>query len=194
MKISKLLIITILLFVIVNTTYFHEEYTGFFGFLFFCLIYFAILPFQLKNLIQLISNKFTDKSLIINFSFISLLLLIILYKPTGIINFEKFESKNEYIAAREGAANCNMTLKLKENKNYKLKSVCFGVLISEGKYQKKNDTIWFKPSITIHSEKDYNFGIIKSKSKFGSKGSIFLYKNKNDTLPLELWTQLNNLK
>ncbi len=71
---------------------------------------------QFKNLIVIALKKFKDKTKILNFIIISVLLLTIVIKPRGIIDFEKFESKDKFIASREGGGSCNETLKLRKIK------------------------------------------------------------------------------
>ncbi len=70
--------------------------------------------------------------------------------------------------------------------------VCFGVQKIKGKYSQNHDTIWFNPSIKRNTKEQYKFGIIITNPK--NKGSIYLYKEKNDPMPFELWVELNEIK
>ena len=125
------------------------------------------------------------------------LLLIVLtltfIKPFGMIDFEKFESKTILIAEREGVAGCSMTLKLKENKKFIAKSICFGMTKTIGCYEIKNDTIYFYDIKLGRNDKEfYKFAVLKP-SKI-NHFSLLCLKSKNDTIGHGLKVKLNRLK
>ncbi|MFT5914011.1 MAG: hypothetical protein ACI81T_000498 [Bacteroidia bacterium] len=75
-----------------------------------------------------------------------IVLVLIYYKPYGLIDFEKFESKNLLVAEREGVANCFTTLKLKEDSTFIEKTTCFVVNEIKGTYRQNGETIIFSTS------------------------------------------------
>lgn len=131
---------------------------------------------------------------------IGLLLIVLILtfiKPFGIIDFEKFESKNILIAEREGVAGCSMTLKLKENKKISAKSVCFGMTETIGKYEIKNDTIYFYDIKLGRNDKEfYKFAVLRPSKKFNNSKSFTLlcFKSKNDRIGQGLKVKHNGLK
>jgi hypothetical protein len=50
------------------------------------------------------------------------LLGLIVAKPNGIIPFEKFESKDLFVACQEGVASCTTNLRLKENNQFYIRN------------------------------------------------------------------------
>lgn len=131
---------------------------------------------------------------------IGLLLIVLILtfiKPFGIIDFEKFESKNILIAEREGVAGCSMTLKLKENKKFTAKSVCFGMTETIGQYEIKKDTIFFY-DIKLGRGEDqfYKFAVLRPSKKFNNSKSFTLlcFKSKNDRIGQGLKVKHNGLK
>ena len=119
----------------------------------------------------------------------SLVIGLTIYKPFGLINFDKIEGKDLLVAQREGAANCMTTLKLKENRNFVERSVCFGVDKTNGTYDLKNDTIWF--SNISRGNEFYKFGVIVELEN--EREEIVLYHHVNDTMPLNLFVNKNEL-
>ena len=81
------------------------------------------------------------------------------------------------------------TLKLKENGDFVERSVCFGVDKTNGNYELKNDTIWF--SNVSRGNEFYKFGVIVAMEN--EREEIILYHNKNDTIPLSLYVNKNEL-
>ena len=126
--------LTLILFLIINTSYYWEGEFGIFAFPIFIILFilFFLLCIELIRQIYIsIRDKFTEKrrNFLLTFMFITLTLIII--KPTGIINFEKLEGENLYFAQAEGAANCTSTLKLKNQISSYMK-----VFVSEWKERK----------------------------------------------------------
>jgi hypothetical protein len=113
------------------------------------------------------------------------------YRPFGIINLRQFESKDLLIAEREGAANCTTTFRLKKDKTFRERNVCFGVTKQNGHYSIHNDTIIFSGI-----DKDvYKFAVIKPPDSLSESkaGDFFLYRASEDTTPLRLWIIRNEL-
>lgn len=120
---------------------------------------------------------------------LTLVIGLTLYKPYGLIDFDKFKGEDLLFAQREGAINCTETLKLKEGKKFVQRSVCFGVRNTNGNFDKKNDTIWFFK--TKSETKFYEFGVIKKIKNYNEE--ISLFRDKNDTIPLNLKVSKNEL-
>jgi hypothetical protein len=109
------------------------------------------------------------------------------------IDFEKIESKNVLIAEREGVAGCSMTFKLKENKKFTAKSVCFGMTETIGSYDIKNDTIYFYDVELGRDENEfYKFAVLKPLKI--NHFSLLSFQSKNDTIGHGLKVILNELK
>ncbi len=203
MKNERLIITTIIFFLIVNTTYYWEgklELFHFPVFLILVVIYFGLGLALIRQIYFLIREKFSDKTRLINIGLLTIVLTLTFLKPFGLIDFEKLEGDNVLVAEREGAANCMTTLKLKDDFTFSERSVCFGVTEIKGKYHIQNDTIYFdNVSLSRDENEFYKFAIIEP-SKFDKDGKHFdltRYKSLTDTIGHELWitkNELNKLK
>jgi len=186
-----LIISTVVLFLLINTEYYWEGL--FFGFdLFlkwFYIIFFLILIICLvRHIVLIIKERFKNRQRIYLTLIMSLFLGLIYTKPFGIINFEKFEARDVLEAMQEGAGNCTITLKLKENKKFTITSLCFGEDKMHGTYSLKADTIKLNFSILSIITKRYQYGIYNKES-----GEVLMYTSKNDTMPYPLTVFKNEL-
>ncbi|MFA6083063.1 hypothetical protein [Mucilaginibacter sp.] len=189
---SKLLLVSILLFLTINTLYFWEGILGFFAMILPIVLAITFLILTIKVFYQLyliVKNRFEEKGRIYKTVIVILLLTLITLRPYGIINYSAFEGENLLVAEREGSANCMTTLMLKENHKFKMRSVCFGIDEEVGTYSIKNDTIKLNYSTFTKRDKNQRFGIIKAAGK-----SIYLYRSLNDTIPMPLYINKNELK
>lgn len=174
--------LTLVLFLLINTAHFWGGDFGIFAFpIFFLLfiLFFLLLIELLRQIYISIRDKFGDKSRNYLLAFMTLCIILIIAKPTGIINFDKLEGENLYFAQSEGAANCTSTLKLKKSDKFIYESVCFGFDKTKGNYEIKKDSIFFR-----------NFDKRKFQFEFGKidkKGNnIILYRKKNDKNPYSI--------
>ncbi len=196
-KKNKILItITIIFFLVVNTSYYWKSNLGFITLpisLILFLIYFVLCIVTIRYLYFAFNERFKNKERMFSIGLLLIVLTLTFIKPFGIIDFEKFESKTILIAEREGVAGCSMTLKLKENKKFTAKSVCFGMTETIGSYEIKNDTIYFY-DVELGRDEDefYKFAVLKP-SKI-NHFSLLCHKSKNDTIGHGLKVTLNELK
>jgi len=200
MKNKILLLTTFILLLIVNTTFFWEGKLGFFAMvlsLILVIVYGVLIISLLYQIYLAIREKFKSTQRLISISIVAVVLVLIYIRPDGIINFEKFQGNDLLIAEREGAANCYTTLKLKENKKFIEKSICFGVSEITGKYSIKGDSIFFS-DVQLGRDKSeyYQFAVIKQSASENKKiiGELKRFMNYGDTLPHELWITKNELK
>jgi hypothetical protein len=203
LKNKRLIITTIIFFLIVNTIYYWEGKLGLFHFpvfLILVVIYFGLGLALIRQIYFLIREKFRDKTRLINIGLLTIVLTLTFLKPFGLIDFEKLEGNNVLVAEREGSANCMTTLKLKDDFTFSERSVCFGVTEIKGEYHIQNDTIYFdNVSLSRDENEFYKFAIIEP-SKFDKDGKHYdltRYKSLTDTIGHELWitkNELNKLK
>ena len=200
MKNKILLLTAFILLLIVNTAFFWEGKLGSFAMvlsLILMVVYGVLIISSLYQIYLAIWEKFKSTQRLISISIVAVVLGLIYFRPYGIINFEKFQGNDLFIAAREGAANCNTTLKLKENNKFIEKSICFGVSEITGKYSIKGDSIFFS-DVQLGRDKNeyYQFAIIKQSASENKKiiGELKRFMNYSDTLPHELWITKNELK
>ena len=195
-KNNILISITIIFFLVVNTSYYWKSNLGFITLpisLILFLIYLVICIVTIRYLYFAFNERFKNKDRMFSIGLLLIVLTLTFIKPFGIIDFEKFESKNILIAEREGVAGCSMTLKLKENKKFTAKSVCFGMTETIGCYDIKNDTIHFY-DVELGRDEDefYKFAVLKP-SKI-NHFSLLCHKSKNDTIGHGLKVTLNEFK
>ena len=200
MKIKILLLTTFILLLIVNTAFFWEGKLGSFAMilsLILVIIYGVLIISLLYQIYLAIREKFKNTQRLISIGIVAVVLVLIYFRPDGIINFEKFQGNDLLIAEREGAANCNTTLKLKESNKFIEKSICFGVSEITGKYSIKGDSIFFS-DVQLGRDKSeyYQFAVIKQSASENKKiiGELKRFMNYSDTLPHELWITKNELK
>ena len=179
---------SILLLLIVNTSYFWENLPGLFDItiLFLTLLGFIILfVFFINQLIKGITEKFKNRIRILNL-LISLTVLILTYLyPFGFIKFEDvFDGENIFFAQYEGTINGTVSLKLKKEKQFIEKSVYFGVDNYKGSYEVKNDTLFLTYDNKSNFNEDMSFCIEDKKFK----NHLLYYRNINDTIPLRMKT------
>jgi hypothetical protein len=188
----------LIFFLIVNTKYYWERKLGFFAFpmfLFLLIFYLGIGVVLVKQIYFLVKNKTLDKTRLITIGILILVLILTFLKPSGIIDFERFESDNILIAEREGSANCMTTLKLKEDFTFSERSICFGINEIKGNYHLQNDTIYFDKVSIVRNDDFYEFAVMNpSKSnKDDNHFDLILYKSLKDTVGHKLWITKNNL-
>lgn len=199
MKHKRLLIATIVFFLLINTTYFWEGKLGMFVMLtsLILIVTFLVLTVLLFRQIYFsIKEKFIDKQRLFVIGFLTLTLVLPIFFPGGLVNFEKFESESILIAQREGAANCLTTLKLKANKKFNERTICFGITEITGTYNLKGDTIFFDyDSPSRQGNKYYKFAIIKNVDSINKthKGDLVRFKDNSDTTGIAFWIIKNEL-
>ncbi|MBN2612378.1 MAG: hypothetical protein JXB00_12540 [Bacteroidales bacterium] len=193
MKKKGLIIISIIFFLLVNTSYYWEGKLGLFTYPFFLLLVIIYLVLGIALIRQFylsIKEKFGNKNRLLTIGFLLSVLIIIFFKPHGLINFDKLEGDDLLVAEREGAANCMITLKLKDDYTFKERRVCFGVTENTGEYHIQNDTIYFdNVNIGRHTDDYYDFGVVKPSklNKDGKHFNMVRYKSLTDTLGQELF-------
>lgn len=102
------------------------------------------------------------------------LLQVLLFRNTKTL--ADWQSKDIFIATREGAASCATTLYLKSDKRFVLRGVCFGVDKVEGVYKIQGDTIFlvggnYPDSWTKH----YRFCVFNRASNPARKPTISVH-------------------
>jgi hypothetical protein len=189
---NKLLLVTVLLFLLINTQYFWEEMLGFFAMpltLVFA-ITFLVLVFQVLRQIYLSAReRFRDKQRIYKITLVIILLTLVVLRPFGLIDYRVFESENVLVAEREGVANCMTTLMLKESGRFRMRSVCFGVDEETGTYTFNKDTLKLNYASFRGGDNGFKYGILDTADK-----SLKLYRTALDTLPIPLYVSKNEIK
>lgn len=199
MKYKGFIIATTIFFLIINTSYFWEGKLGGWAFPVFTVLfifYVILAAMLLRQLIVSFKEKFTDRQRVTVSVSLLLILLLVCFKPSGIIDFDKLAGKDVLIAEREGAANCKTLLKLKDNYTFIEKSVCFSVTEVKGSYEIRGDTVFFKNvSLDRYTDSFYQYAIVRPTGyEVKAIGSLMLYRDKADKKGQELWIVRNDLK
>lgn len=199
LKNKGLLITTIIFFLIVNTTYYWEGKLGLFAFPVFLLlaaVYLGLVVALIRQIYFLIKEKIKVKTRLISIGLLTVVLILTFLKPFGLIDFDKLEGEDVLVAQREGAANCNTTLKLKDDFTFIERTVCFGVTEIKGEYRLQNDTIYFDNVSFGRQESDFYMFAVVQPSKFSNSGKQFdliRYQNFQDTIGHTLWVTKNEI-
>jgi Ca2+/Na+ antiporter len=189
---SRLAITAIILFLVINTSYFWEGMFGIFAILIYLIliIIFAVLTFSvLKQLYFAIKENFKIKQRLYKICFVVLVLITVVMRPFGIINYASFESENILVSDREGVANCMTTLMLKESGRFKMRSVCFGIDEDIGTYTIQNDTVKLNYLSTRGATGRFKYAVLDSTKKY-----LRFYNTTPDTTPYWLYIRLNKTK
>lgn len=199
MKNKGLIITTIIFFLLVNTTYYWENKLGlvdFPAFLFLVVLFFVLFILLLRHFFLAIKENFSNRQRLLIIAVLTIILALAFSKPAGLIDFEKFDGKDILVAQREGAANCIIIFKLKENNKFTEKRICFGMTEIKGDCKLKNDTIFFE-NVELGSGEDefYKFAVIRHSKLSKDNKHFYLarYKSLNDTTGHELWITKNDL-
>lgn len=179
----------IIFFIIINLTYFWETKFGSISMPIFVIlmgVFFVLVLVLLQQIILAIRENFrlsSRNSLIV---FMAIILALIYCHPNGIIDFEQWEGKDVLIAQREGNANCMTTFKLKQNHNFVEKRVCFAFSKITGKYEIRNDTIFFSEVKIPQGKQPYYKYALITKS-VDNKHILQQYPDSIDSGSYELW-------
>jgi hypothetical protein len=182
----------------VNTTYYWEGKLGiltFPAFLILVIVFVGLFITLLRQLYFATKEKFKDKQRSYKIALLTVVLTLTIFKPFGLVDFDKLKGADILIATREGGGNCTTTLKLKENYEFRQRDVCFGVSEVKGTYRISNDTIYFETSdFNKGKNKYYDFAVIRP-TKYGMEDNKFdlVLFNKNDTLGHKLYVIKNEI-
>lgn len=183
---------SILLLLIINTSYFWENLPGLFdmAITFLVLIGFIIMIIIFINqLIKGFAQKFKNKIRILNTFILSTVLFLIYFYPFGFIDFEKiFYGEDIYFTQYEGTASGTITLKLKKENKFIEKHVFFGIENYKGNYEIKNDTLFLIYNNKSNFNEKQSFCIENKKFK----NHLLYYRNTKDTIPLRMKTLKGN--
>ncbi len=161
--------------------------------LFLVIVFMVLLIKCFFQLAKAKKEKFSNPSRNWTFAVSSILLVLIFLWPQGMINFEKLEGENILVAHREGLANCMSTIQLKPNATFKLRNVCFGLSEFKGKYEYKNDTIfYFVPNASQGHKPYYEYGTVQEIGKQGKK-ILIQYQSRRDTTGVRFEITKNKL-
>lgn len=158
------IVYAIIFLILVNTSFFWEQFSGFefvIGLLFILMYIGTFLLFAIFGLFSLF-HKFKKKRFNFGFIVFGVLCVFIKYFPLGFIDFEKhLHGKNMLSSSIEGAANCTTTIHLKSNNRFYRHIICFGNTKDRGDYRIENDTIWFTYNYNKDIEVQKTFAVIE---------------------------------
>lgn len=170
MKKNAIIVFSISLLLLVNTSYFWVKLPVLFdasiSFLLF-LSFLILIVLFIKQLKKGFNEKFQFKKRNINIV-VSLFVLVIIYLfPFGCINFEKIIYGEDILYIQyEGVANGTINLKFKNDNVFIEKSIFFGIDYNQGKYKIKNDTIFLE---------------FNKKSSFNNKNAYCTFDKSNNS-------------
>jgi amino acid transporter len=190
MKNKALLIITVIFFLLVQSRYYLEDLftTDRFPFMemvsvFVLFLVFIILVMSfLFQVEKAFKEKFNNRSRLYLITFMLFALGVTVWRPFGLVDFEKFEGKDVFVANAEGAANCNSILKLKDNK-------------IKGTYSITGDTIKFVGFDRKEHHPKLRFAIVRPTKFLNSKvkSDVLMHFDDNDTAKRPLLVTMNKI-
>lgn len=195
---KRVIVKTLLFFVIVNTSYYWLGKLSLLAFpamLLLAVLYLALCISLLRQVYHLFREKFRDKQRLIPTTLLIAVLVLTAYRPFGFIDFDRLEGEDLLVAEREGAANCRTTIKLKDDLTFREQEICFGQTDITGTYQWTNDTLFFEDiSLPLFKEGFYKFAIIETPEDTSRLSTLIRYKDFNDTTGHKLWITKNELQ
>ena len=191
MRSRTVVIISIIFFTLVNTSYFIEKLSGIWDILIAIVttLGFLVLGIILiGQLFKLFKEKLGDKSRIISTIVLIITLTVTGIFPLGVINYEDLQGEDLLVASLEGGANCQTVLKIKKNNKFIQTSLCFGVDKWSGTHQIFGDTVKLNYVDTADLNKKFAYGLIKlTKNKEYIKiGRILMFQSYKDTMGLPM--------
>lgn len=126
MRNKTLFIITVIFFLLVQSRYYLENVITTDGFpfmeivsVFVLFLVFIILVISfLFQVEKAFKEKFNNRSRLYLITFMLFVFIVTVWRPFGLVDFEKPEGKDVFVASAEGSAKCNSILKLKDNKQF----------------------------------------------------------------------------
>jgi hypothetical protein len=104
-------------------------------------IYLMLLVALLVTVYKSARERFKSRSRNVALVVTSTVLVLTFMFPFGIVDLDKFEPPDLFVAQYEGVANCTITLKLKPEQRFAVVTICFGVSESRGTYTVSGDTL-----------------------------------------------------
>ena len=195
MKHKALTVTAIIFFLILNTRYYWEPEIGSLSFPAFLLLGLVFIVLAIILIVQTYfayRENFRARGRLVAIVTLAAVLLAIVIKPAGIIDFNRWEGKDLLVAEQEGGGGCHTILRLKEHGRFKERSVCFGVDEVTGNYTLRNDTIYFDHVKLRRSGKEeyFRFAVINKNNK---RFDLIRYKDQNDTAGKGLFITRNEL-
>ncbi|RYJ42092.1 hypothetical protein [Flavobacterium beibuense] len=181
MKLKILLVTEIVFFLLVNTAYFWEgnlSYWAFPIFIFEMITFFTLVIILIWQLVLIVKEKLANRLRNITVLVLLFVITLTIYKPFGLIDFEKWEGEDVMVAHYEGVANGGTTIRLKNNGFYFVKEVYFGLRKYSGQYRLSNDTVFFN-----HNKNDK--GVVLKYGVFSEKSFLATF-SKNDSISISL--------
>lgn len=198
---KRLIILSGVFFLVVQTSYFWELWLESLSMLLVFLLFIVFMTLAglfVSHLVMLIKERFRNRQRLIVAAVLFVAVSTTILKPAGLIDFDRLTGKDLFIAMREGSANCQSILKLKDNNTFVERDLCFGISEIKGNYSIKGDTIFFSNVKPNRSNRQYYmYSVIKRKNKiendyYKSVGDLILYKDKKDTTGYKLWITKND--
>ena len=191
MKKILIIIISIIYFLLVNTSRLWEKLPGLWDIIIMGVLVAGFIILTIILIVQIVKifrNRFTQKINIINSVLLTTILTITAIFPFGIIDYNKFEEPNQIIAQYEGVANCTITLKIKYSNRFTQRNICFGADEYYGKYEMVDDTIklFYNNKSSFGSEYAYGLIILDSIQSDKRIGHILYYRDSTDENPLPM--------
>ena len=190
-----LLILTVIFFLVINTTYLWEGKLGFFAFittLLLLAVYLVLVVVLIRQVVLAVREKFSDRFRTVIIVVQAAVVATTFFFPRGVVSFDRLEGEDMLVAQQEGVANCMTTIKLKEGQTFVMRDVCFGIVEVRGDYEVRDDTVFFSDvSVGRGEQKYFAFAVIKP--GIGGHEALVAYKDKNDTSGYELRVIKNNL-
>lgn len=186
---KRLIVLSVIFFLLVQTSYFWEPWLETWNMLsifILVIVFMTLAGLFLSHLVMLIKERFRNRQRLIVAATLFVAVSTSFLKPTGLIDFDRLAGKDLFIAMREGAADCQTILKLKDNNTFVERNLCFGISEIKGTYSVKGDSILFSNAKPARgSEKYYMYAVIKKGKEKNTQlttfGDLLLYKDQKDT-------------
>ena len=190
------LITSILLFLAVNTSYFWACRLGIIQLvvlllimgIFSILVLLSIWQWRLTH-----KEGYGNRTLNRCLGLTVLLLVLTAAFPSGLIDYERWESEPLFEARAVGGGNCTTILELREKGTFRDITYCFGISTYLGRYHISHDTIYFTEVRKPMLGKDYfNYALIKHQNGTDN-GTLFRYYNTDNLKGSRLKIKKNEL-
>ena len=123
---------------------------------------------------------------------LALVLGLSVWYPKGLVKADDFETKAVLEARWEGVASCSRILRLKADRCFVDRRVCFTVEEYSGRYQLAGDTIFFRYDRAPAGTAEPVYGLLRARPAGG--GQLWWYENGHPRHPLTFVVTRNDIR
>jgi len=201
-KYRQEIVITVVLFLIVYTSYYWAGLIHFFALILYFinrlvfLILLIVLIFHIVKAFKENFAKFDRNMFVLIMSVFLVLIAVKLSVKSDKMSYNLFHGKDILLAKYRSVEGCEKTIRLKPNNRFKFTFQCFMTFDTRGKYELRNDTIYFSDLMLRNGGNAYyKYAVfVKSSEDDDNDEYLYFYRSFNESYPDKLKVIKNEIK